>query len=58
MEVPTRYGRLTVTLHAKERWQERTGRSLWELIGAVLKARRPTKKPTSPNYEKGKGLAT
>ncbi len=43
MEVRTRYGKLTVTLHAKERWQERTGRSVWELIGSVLKARRPTK---------------
>lgn len=43
MEVPTRYGNIKVTLHAQHRWQQRTGRSVWELIGAVLKARRPTK---------------
>ncbi|EGQ9150172.1 hypothetical protein P3607_11135 [Vibrio parahaemolyticus] len=55
MEVPTRYGRLTVTLHAKERWQERTGRSLWELIGAVLKARRPTKNQLRRIMKKEKG---
>ncbi|HHF0547152.1 TPA: hypothetical protein ACPHT3_001719 [Vibrio alginolyticus] len=43
MEIPTRYGRIRVTLHAIERWKQRTGRNEWDLIGAVLKARRPTK---------------
>ncbi|EOV1090657.1 hypothetical protein [Vibrio fluvialis] len=43
MQVPTRYGQIKVTRHAMERWEQRTGRSVWELIGAVLKARRPTK---------------
>ncbi|EJL6577377.1 hypothetical protein NMS50_001628 [Vibrio cholerae] len=43
MQVPTRYGQIKVTRHAMVRWEQRTGRSVWELIGAVLKARRPTK---------------
>ncbi len=43
MEVPTRYGHITVTRHAIERWRKRVGRNEWDLIGAVLKARRPTK---------------
>ncbi|MEZ8102118.1 hypothetical protein [Vibrio bivalvicida] len=43
MEIPTRYGTIRVTLHAKERWAQRTGLNDWDLIGAVLKTRRPTK---------------
>ncbi|MGD8172167.1 hypothetical protein ACQEXU_10940 [Vibrio sp. TRT 21S02] len=43
MEIPTRYGTIRVTLHAQERWKQRTGLNDWDLIGAVLKARRPTK---------------
>lgn len=58
MQVPTRYGQIKVTRHAMERWEQRTGRSVWELIGAVLKARRPTKKPTSPHLAQRRRLAT
>lgn len=43
MEISTRYGKLNVTKHAMERWQQRTGLGVWDLIGAVLNARRPTK---------------
>ncbi|MFZ3487257.1 hypothetical protein [Vibrio harveyi] len=43
MEIPTRYGLMKVTRHAIERWKQRTDLNKWDLIGAVLKARRPTK---------------
>lgn len=43
MDIPTRYGRIRVSRHAIERWKQRTGLNEWDLIGAVLNARRPTK---------------
>ncbi len=43
MRVETRYGNVRITHHAVERWVERTGRSLDELVAALSCANRPTK---------------
>ncbi len=43
MKVETRYGNVHLTNHAVERWVERTGRSLEELVAALSCANRPTK---------------
>ena len=39
----TRYGEIHVTRHAIERWRQRTGRNLPQMVGAVTTANRPTK---------------
>lgn len=43
MEFETRYGPLYLTRHAIQRWVERTGRSELEMLGALSRARRPSK---------------
>lgn len=44
MKVETRYGNVRLTHHAVDRWVERTGRSLEELVAALSCANRPTKR--------------
>lgn len=44
MEFETRYGPLYVTRHAIERWVQRTGRSELEMLGALSRAWRPSKR--------------
>ncbi|MFB2709807.1 hypothetical protein ACE1BU_02755 [Aeromonas veronii] len=44
MEFETRYGPLYVTRHAFERWVQRTGRSELEMLGALSRAWRPSKR--------------
>ncbi|MGY4028266.1 hypothetical protein ACW5WQ_20335 [Aeromonas rivuli] len=44
MEFETRYGPLYLTRHAFERWVERTGRSELEMLGALSRAWRPSKR--------------
>ncbi|RTZ22296.1 hypothetical protein [Vibrio penaeicida] len=41
--VITRYGEISVSRHAVERWRQRTGRSLPQLVVALSEAKRPTK---------------
>ncbi len=44
MDVETRYGIVSLTHHAAERWVERTGRTLEEFIEAVVLSHRPSKR--------------
>lgn len=44
MEFETRYGPLYVTRHAFQRWVQRTGRSELEMLGALSRAWRPSKR--------------
>ena len=44
MEFETRYGPLYVTRHAFQRWVQRTGRSELDMLGALSRARRPSKR--------------
>lgn len=44
MEFETRYGPLYLTRHAFERWVERTGRSELDMLGALSRAWRPSKR--------------
>ncbi|WP_243892235.1 hypothetical protein [Shewanella algae] len=39
----TRYGEINVSRHAVDRWRQRTGRNLPQLVEAVTTASRPTK---------------
>lgn len=39
----TRYGEINVSRHAVDRWRQRTGRNLPQLVEAVATASRPTK---------------
>ncbi len=41
--ISTRYGEINVSRHAIERWRQRTGRNLPQLVEAVAKANRPSK---------------
>jgi hypothetical protein len=43
MQIETRYGKVYLTHHASDRWVERTGRSLEELVAAIRCSVRPTK---------------
>ncbi len=43
MQIETRYGKVYLTHHAADRWVERTGRSLEELVAAIRCSVRPTK---------------
>ncbi len=43
MLICTRYGDVSLSQHAVERWRQRTGRNYPQLVEAVATARRPTK---------------
>ncbi|MDD2341839.1 MAG: hypothetical protein PHV54_02985 [Tolumonas sp.] len=44
MKFETRYGPLHITRHAFQRWVERTGRSEIDMLGALSRAWRPSKR--------------
>ncbi|MGR3968455.1 hypothetical protein FW758_01420 [Shewanella sp. 1180_01] len=39
----TRYGEVTVSRHAVQRWRQRTGRNWPQMVEAITTAHRPTK---------------
>ncbi len=52
----TKYGAVHVSRHAIERWRQRTGRNLPQLVEAVSTARRPTKRELRKIMKRERGF--